>query len=149
MTKVTSRLAREGRISRPLRLFGQRTYFVLTPREAVGLGEQRAIARKFDISGARERLRRSLVLRENGVQKFTPGIRGEIPRACHPRCPLGNYYIDVEKTDAGRKSRLGFMLVDYGTSPETIVKKVRKITPRGYTLVPFARPSSGGVSSSR
>ena len=31
------------------------------------------------------------------------------------------------------------MLVDYGTSPETILKKVRKIIARGYTLPAFAR----------
>jgi hypothetical protein len=39
--KVTSRLIRERRIS-PARLFEQRKYFVLTPREAERLGEHRS-----------------------------------------------------------------------------------------------------------
>ena len=77
---------------------------------------------------------------ENGVQKFTPKEFAEkFPELVIPGVRSGNYYIDVEETDDGRKSRLGFMLVDYGTSPETIVKKVRRIVSRGYTLPAFAR----------
>ena len=48
--KVTSRLSRERRIS-PARLFEQRKYFVLTPREAERLGEHRSIGRKFEYQG--------------------------------------------------------------------------------------------------
>lgn len=140
VTKVTSRLTREGKISRPLRLFGQRSYFVLTPRQAVRLGEHRAIARKFEYQGLVNAYGVLCFCAENGVRKFTPKEFAEkFPELVIPGVRSGNYYIDVEQTDNGRSSRLGFMLVDYGTSPETIVKKVQKIKARGYTVPAFAR----------
>jgi hypothetical protein len=146
VTKVTSRLTREGRISRPLRLFGQRSYFVLTFREAVRLGEHRSIAKMFDRQGLVNAYGVLSFCVENGVQKFTPKEFAEkFPELVIPGVRSGNYYIDVEeKGDGplpaeGRKSRLGFMSVDYGTSPETIVKKVRKITGRGYSLPAFGQ----------
>jgi hypothetical protein len=146
VTKVTSRLAREGRISKPLRLFEQRSYFVLTPREAVRLGEHRSIGRKFEYQGLVNAYAVLSFSVENGSQKFTPKEFAEqFPELVIRGVRSGNYYIDVEETGEGplpaegRKSRMGFMLVDYGTSPETILKKVRKIIARDYTLPAFAR----------
>jgi hypothetical protein len=143
--KVTSRLAREGRI-RPCRLFEQRKYFVLTPREAVRLGEHRSIGRKFEYQGLVNAYGVLSFCVGNGTQKFTPReFEEQFPELAIRGVRSGNYYIDVEETEEGslpaegRKSRLGFMLVDYGTSPETIVKKVRKIISRGYTLPAFSR----------
>ena len=140
VTKVTSRLAREGRISRPIRLFDKRTYFTLTPREAVRLGEHRAIARKFEYQGLVNAYGVLCFCAENGVEKFTSReFEAKFPELVIRGVRSGNYYVDVEETDDGRKSRLGFLLVDYGTSPETIVKKVQKIKGRAYTLPAFAR----------
>jgi hypothetical protein len=140
VTKVTSRLSREGRISKPLRLFEQRSYFVLTPREAVRLGEHRSIGRKFEYQGLVNAYAVLSFSAQNGTQKFTPKeFEEKFPELVIRGVRSGNYYIDVEETDDGRKSRLAFMLVDYGTTPETILKKVRKIIARGYTLPAFAR----------
>jgi hypothetical protein len=146
VTKVTSRLTREGRISRPLRLFEQRRYFVLTPREAVRLGEHRAVARKFEYQGLVNAYGVLCFCATTGTQKFTPKeFEEKFPELVIRGVRSGNYYIDVEETDAGplpaegKKSRLGFMLVDYGTSVETLVKKTQKITGRAYTLPAFAR----------
>jgi hypothetical protein len=148
--KVTSRLAREGKI-RPCRLFEQRKYFVLTPREAARLGEHRSIGRKFEYQGLVNAYGVLSFCVGNGVQKFTPReFEEQFPELVIRGVRSGNYYIDVEPTDdgplptSGRKSRLGFMLVDYGTSPETIVNKVRKIISRGYTLPAFARTIQRG-----
>lgn len=94
VTKVTSRLTREGRISRPLRLFGQRTYFVLTPREAVRLGEHRAIARKFAYQGLVNAYGVLSFCAENGVQKFTPReFAAKFPELVIPGVRSGNYYM--------------------------------------------------------
>lgn len=137
--KVTSRLTREGKI-RPCRLYEQRKYFVLTPREAVRLGEHRSIARKFEYQGLVNALGVLAFCVEAGTQKFTPKEFAEqFPELVIPGVRSGNYYIDVEESEAGKKSRMGFMLVDYGTSETTIVKKVRKIIARGYTRPAFTR----------
>jgi hypothetical protein len=137
--KVTSRLTREGKI-RPCRLFEQRKYFVLTPREAVRLGEHRSIGRKFEYQGLVNAYGVLSFSAQNGTQKFTSKeFEEQFPELVIRGVRSGNYYIDAEETDDGKKSRLGFMLVDYGTSPETILKKVRKIIARGYTLPAFAR----------
>ena len=137
--KVTSRLTREGKI-RPYQLFEQRKYFTLTPREAVRLGEHRSIARRFEYQGLVNALGVLSFCVETGTQKFTPKEFAEqFPELVIPGVRSGNYYIDIEETEAGKKSRMGFMLVDYGTSEETILKKVRKIISRGYTRPAFTR----------
>ncbi len=119
--KVTSRLTREGKI-RPCRLYEQRKYFVLTPREAVRLGEHRSIARKFEYQGLVNALGVLAFCVESRTQKFTPKEFAEqFPELVIPGVRSGNYYIDVEESEAGKKSRMGFMLVDYGTSEETIL----------------------------
>jgi hypothetical protein len=158
--KVTSRLTREQRI-RPYQLYEQRKYFILTPREAVRLGEHRSIARRFEYQGLVNALGVLSFCIETGTQKFTPKEFAEqFPELVIPGVRSGNYYIDIEETADGRKSRMGFMLVDYGTSETTILKKVRKIISRGYTRPAFTRliqrgnfviaiiaPSSGKVEA--
>jgi hypothetical protein len=137
--KVTGRLVRAGRI-RPCVLFEQRKYFVLTPREAVRLGEHRSIGRMFEYQGLVNAAGILWYCVATGTQKFMPKEFAEhFPELVIPGVRLGNYYIDNEETDDGRKSRMGFMLVDYGTSETTIVKKVRKIIARGYTRPAFSR----------
>ncbi len=137
--KVTGRLCRERRI-RPCRLFDQRKYFVLTPREAVRLGEHRSIARPFEYQGLVNAFGVLAYCVQTGTNKFTPKeFREKFPELVIPGVRLGNYYIDVEETPEGRKSRIGFMLVDYGTSETTILKKLRKIAVRGLTLPAFTR----------
>jgi hypothetical protein len=135
--KVTGRLSRERRI-RPCRLFDQRKYFILTPREAVRLGEHRSIARPFEYQGLVNAFGVLSYCVQTGTKKFTPKeFQEKFPELVIPGVRLGNYYIDVEESSDGRKSRLGFMLVDYGTSELTILKKLRKIAARGFTLPAF------------
>jgi hypothetical protein len=137
--KVTSRLIRERRIS-PATLFEQRKYFVLTPREAECLGEHRSIGRKFEYQGLVNAYGLLAFCVANGVRKFTPKeFAATFPELVIPGVRLGNYYLEPEETPEGRKHRLGFIHVDYGTSPQSIVKKVRKIISRGYTLAAFSR----------
>lgn len=141
--KVTGRLCRERRI-RPCRLFDQRKYFILTPREAVRLGEHRSIARPFEYQGLVNAFGVLSYCVKTGTKKFTPKeFHEKFPELVIPGVRLGNYYIDIEENpdgsqpSQGRKSRLGFMLVDYGTSETTILKKLRKIAARGFTLPAF------------
>lgn len=142
--KVTGRLVRERRI-RPCSLFDQRKYFILTPREAVRLGEHRSVARKFEYQGLVNAYGVLSYCVQTGTKKFTPKeFREQFPELVIPGVRLANYYIDTEfigdgETPEGRKSRLGFMLVDYGTSEQTILKKLRKIAVRGFTLPAFTR----------
>jgi hypothetical protein len=137
--KVTGRLVRERRI-RPCSLFDQRKYFILTPREAVRLGEHRSVARKFEYQGLVNAYGVLSYCVQTGTKKFTPKeFREQFPELVIPGVRLANYYIDIEETPEGRKSRLGFMLVDYGTSEQTILKKLRKIAARGFTLPDFTR----------
>jgi len=137
--KVTARLVREKKI-RPCPLFEQRKYFVLTPGQAARMGEDRSIGTPFQTQGLVNAYGVLHFAIETGTQPFTKKefeekfpelvIRGVIAR---------NYYIDTEPTDAAPKVRLGFVIVDYGTSPLTIRKKVHKVTARAYTLPRFAR----------
>lgn len=135
--KVTARLCRERRI-RPCRLFDQRKYFILTPREAVRLGEHRSVARPFEYQGLVNAYGVLAYCVQTGTKKYTPKeFREKFPELVIPGVRLGNYYIDAEETPEGRKARIGFMLVDYGTSEMTILKKLRKIAARGFTLPAF------------
>jgi hypothetical protein len=139
MRKVTSRLIRERRIS-PAQLYEQRKYFVLTPREAERLGEHRSIGRKFEYQGLVNAYGLLSFCEAAGVQKFTvKEFAATFPEFVIPGVRSGNYYLEPEQTPEGRKNRLAFIYVDYGASPETIVKKVRKIISRGYTLPAFSR----------
>lgn len=137
--KVTSRLIREKRIS-PAPLFEQRKYFVLTPREAERLGEHRSIGRKFEYQGLVNAIGLLSFCVTNAVQKFTPREFAErFPELVIPGVRSGNYYLEPEETPEGRKNRLGFIHVDYGATPETIVWKVRKIISRAYSLPAFSQ----------
>lgn len=137
--KVTSRLIRERRIS-PAVLYEQRKYFVLTPREAERLGEHRSIGRKFEYQGLVNAYGLLSFCVAAGVSKFTPKeFAAAFPDFVIPGVRSGNYYVEPEITPEGRKNRLAFIHVDYGTTPETIVKKVRKIISRGFTLPAFSR----------
>ena len=137
--KVTSRLIRERRIS-PARLYEQRKYFVLTPREAERLGEHRSIGRKFEYQGLVNAFGLLSFCVAAGVRKFTvKEFAATFPELVIPGVRSGNYYLEPEQTPEGLKHRLAFIHVDYGTTPETIVKKVRKILSRGHTLPAFSR----------
>lgn len=137
--KVTSRLIRERRIS-PAVLYEQRKYFVLTPREAERLGEHRSIGRKFEYQGLVNAYGLLSFCVSAGVSKFTVKEFAEtFKELVIPGVRSGNYYIEPELTPEGRKNRLAFIHVDYGATPETIVKKVRKIISRGFTLPAFSR----------
>lgn len=137
--KVTSRLIRERRIF-PATLYEQRKYFVLTPREAERLGEHRSIGREFEYQGLVNAYGLLSFCVAAGVQKFTvKEFAAAFPEFVIPGVRSGNYYVEPEMTREGRKNRLAFIHVDYGASPETIVKKVRKIISRGYTLPEFSR----------
>lgn len=147
--KVTSRLIREKKI-RAWQLFEQRKYFTLSPGQAARMGEDRSIGTPFQHQGLVNAYGVLLFAIETGTQPFTKkefeakfpelAIRGVIAR---------NYYVDREPSDgrepggAGVKNRLGFILVDYGTSPLTIRKKVHHITARAYTLPAFAKLIQG------
>lgn len=142
--KVTARFIREKKI-RPCRLFEQRKYFVLTPGQAARMGEDRSIGKPFAYQGLVNAYGVLLFSVENGSRPFTKKeFEGQFPELVIRGVGARNYYVDAEETDAGRKNRLGFMVIDYGTSPETIVKKARKITARGYTLPAFGRLIQGG-----
>jgi hypothetical protein len=142
--KVTSRLSRERRIS-PARLFEQRKYFVLTPREAEHLGEHRSIGRKFEYQGLVNAYGILSFCAANGVKKFTPREFAEkFPELVIPGVRSGNYYLEPEETPEGRKFRLAFIHVDYGITPNALVKKVRKIISRAFTLPAFAKLLQGG-----
>ena len=137
--KVTSRLIRERRIS-PATLYEQRKYFVLTPREAERLGEHRSIGRKFEYQGLVNAYGLLSFCVAAGVQKFTvKEFAATFPEFVIPGVRSGNYYLEPEQTPGGLKNRLAFIHVDYGTTPETIVKKVRKILSRAYTRPEFSR----------
>ena len=149
--KVTARLIREKKI-RAWQLFEQRKYFTLTPGQAARMGEDRSIGTPFQTQGLVNAYGVLQFAIETGTQPFTKKefeekfpelvIRGVIAR---------NYYIDTEPADdgpppasgslpaSGPKVRLGFVIVDYGTSPLTIRKKVHHVTARAYTLPRFAR----------
>ena len=153
--KVTARLAREKKI-RAWQLFEQRKYFTLSPGQAARMGEDRSIGTPFQHQGLVNAYGVLHFAIETGTQPFTKKefeekfpelvIRGVIAR---------NYYIDREPTDgyepadgheptqAGVKNRLGFILVDYGTSPLTIRKKVHHVAARAYTLPAFAKLIQG------
>lgn len=136
--KVTARLIRERRIS-PARLYEQRKYFVLTPREAERLGEHRSIGRKFEYQGLVNAYALLCFCAATGVQKFTPKEFAEkFPDLVIPGVRSSNYYREPEQTPEGLKKRLAFIHVDYGISPNALLKKVRKIPSRAYTLPAFA-----------
>lgn len=142
--KVTARLIDEKRMM-SARLFEQRKYFVLTPREAERLGEHRSIGRKFEYQGLVNAYGLLAFCAANGVKKFMPREFAEkFPDLVIPGVRSGNYYLEPEDTPEGRKHRLAFIHVDYGTSPETQKKKVRKIISRAYTLPTFAKLIQGG-----
>lgn len=137
--KVTSRLIRERRIRR-VPLFEQRIYFLLTHREAVRLGEHRCIAEPFEYQGIVNALAILCFCAANGVQKFTPKEFAEkFPDLVLPGVRSSNYYREPEQTPEGLKQRLAFIHVDYGISPNALLKKVRKIPSRAYTLPAFAK----------
>src|SRR3954469_8656357 len=135
--KVTARLCRERRI-RPCRLFDQRKYFILTPREAVRLGEHRSIARPFEYQGLVNAFGVLSYCVQTGTKKFTPKeFHEKFPELVIPGVRLGNYYIDIEETPEGRKARLGFMVVDHASGENEILRKLRNIATRGYTKPEF------------
>lgn len=136
--KVTGRLGREKKI-RPCRLFEQRKYFTLTPAQAARMGEDRSIGKPFEYQGLVNAYGVLLFSVANESQPFTKKeFEEQFPELVIRGVGARNYYIDREETDEGRKSRLGFMVVDYGASVLTIRKKVRKVTARAYTLPKFA-----------
>lgn len=142
--KVTSRLIRERKIS-PARLFEQRKYFVLTPREAERLGEHRCIGRKFEYQGLVNAYALLAFCVENDVRKFTPREFAEqFPELMIPGVRSGNYYIQPEDTPEGQRHRLAFIHVDYGVSPNAILKKLRKIVSRVFTRPKFAKLAQDG-----
>ena len=138
--KVTGRLTRAGKI-RPCTLFEQRKYFVLTPREAVRLGEHRSIGRKFEYQGLVNAAGVLWFCVATDTRKFTPKEFAEqFPELVIPGVRSGELlHRRLRRPPEGRKSRMGFMLVDYGTSETNILKKIRKIIARGYTRPAFAR----------
>jgi hypothetical protein len=142
--KVTSRLIRERRIS-PARLFEQRKYFVLTPREAERLGEHRSIGRKFEYQGLVNAYGLLAFCAANGVKKFTPREFAEqFPDFVIPGVRSGNYYLEPEDASERPNHRLAFIHVDYGIGPNVIVKKVKHIITRAYRNRDFAKLIQGG-----
>jgi hypothetical protein len=149
--KITSRLIREKKI-RAWQLFEQRKYFTLSPGQAARMGEDRSIGTPFQHQGLVNAYGVLLFAIETGTQPFTKKeFEAKFPELVIRGVIARNYYVDREPTDghepsdgsepggAGVKNRLGFILVDYGTSPLTIRKKVHHITARAYTLPAFAK----------
>lgn len=141
--KVTARLIREKKI-RPCPLFEQRKYFTLTPGQAARMGEDRSIGTPFATQGLVNAYGVLLFAIETGTQPFTKKeFESKFPELVIRGVIARNYYIDREPVEDGIKNRLGFVLVDYGTSPLTIRKKVHHITARAYTLPAFAKLIQG------
>lgn len=149
LRKVTGRLTREKKI-RPCRLFEQRKYFVLTPGQAARMGEDRSIGKPFEYQGLVNAYGVLLFCVENESQPFTKKeFEEQFPELVIRGVGARNYYLDrdqadTEETKPGQadskpKVRLGFIIVDYGTSPLTIRKKVHKVTARAYTRPKFGR----------
>ena len=140
LRQVVARLVMERKI-RSFDLFEHRKYYVLTAREAVARGEHRSISRPFNYQG---------FVNAYAVLWFCVAQRAEIftAREFETQFPelvvrgvrSRNYY--VERGEA--QNRLGFILVDYGTSPETLARKIHRIIARGYTLPAFTRLIHGG-----
>ncbi len=135
--KVTGRLCERGKIH-SRQLFDQRNYFLLTPPQAVKLGEDRRIGRPFEYQGLVNAYGMLNYCVRTGTKKFTPKeFREKFPELVIPGVRLGNYYIDIEESPEGRKSRLGFMVVDHASGEKEILKKLRKIATWGYSKPEF------------
>jgi hypothetical protein len=133
--KVVSRLIREQKL-RSCRLFDNRTYYVLTPREAVARGEHRCIAQPFNYQGFVNAYGVLWFCTEQQVEIFTAKeFETKFPDLLIRGVQTRNYYLDP----SDESNRLGFIVVDYGTNPEKVARKIHHITSRGYTLPAFAR----------
>ena len=142
--KVTGRLVRERKI-RPCALHGNRKYFVLTPGQAARMGEDRSIGTPFQYQGLVNAYGVLLFCVENG---FLPYSRKEFeekyPKLVIRGVRAGNYYLDFDSNSPAPEYRLGFILVDYATTPRTIVRKVKKFVGRAYTNGEFAETIQSG-----
>ncbi len=133
--KVIARLIRERRM-RGFDLFDNRKYYVLTAREAVARNEHRSISREFNYQGFVNAYAVLCFCAAHGVDIYTPNeFEADFPDLIMRGVGSRNYY--VERSE--EPNRLAFILVDYGTNPERIAKKVGHIIARGYTLPPFTR----------
>ena len=133
--QVVARLIREQKI-RSFDLFDNRKYYVLTAREAVARKEHRSISRPFNYQGFVRAYAVLWFCVAHGVEIFTPReFEAQFPDLLMRGVQSRNYY--VEPSESG--NRLGFILVDYGTSPETLQRKLRHIIARGYSLPSFTR----------
>lgn len=143
VTKVTTRLVREGRLQRagyPGPNLERRTYFVLTPRQAAKLGEDRCIGKPFQHQGLVNALGVLLFCTKHGFPSFTRREFDEkFPDLVIPGVRAGNFYLDEDRTGEQPVGRLGFILVDYGSSLRAIERKVTKIITRCYSLPGFTR----------
>lgn len=138
--KVVSRLTRERRL-RPISLFDNRKYYVLTAREAVARGEHRCIAQEFNYQGFVNAYGVLCFCMREGVEIFTvKEFEEKFPDLLLRGVRTRNYFIDRR----GETNRLGFIHVDYGTNPERIARKVQRIIARGYTLPMFTKLIQGG-----
>jgi len=136
--KVTGRLVRERKI-RPCPLYEQRKYFVLTPGQAARMGEDRRIGQPYEEQGLVNAYGILLFCIEQGTHPFSKAeFEEKFPELVIRGVGARNYYVDREETAEGRKTRLGFIVVDYGTSPETIRKKVHKVAARAHTRPEFS-----------
>ena len=133
--QVVARLIQERKV-RSFDLFDNRKYYVLTPREAVARGEHRCISLAFNYQGFVNAYAVLWFCVAHGVDIFTAKeFETQFPDLLIRGVRTRNYYVERSETE----NRLGFILVDYGASPETLAGKVRRIIARGYTLPAFTR----------
>jgi hypothetical protein len=133
--KVVSRLIRVQKLL-ACRLFDNRKYYVLTPREAVARGEHRCIAQPFNYQGLVNAYAVLWFCTQQNAEIFTAQeFETKFPDLLIRGVRTRNYYLDRSE----EPNRLAFILVDYGTKPEEIAKKIHRIISRGYTLAAFAR----------
>jgi hypothetical protein len=138
--RVVSRLVRERKL-RSLELFDNRKYHVLTPREAEARGEHRCIGRGFNYQGFVNAYAVLCFCHTHGVEIFTAKeFEATFPDLLVRGVRSRNYYLERGEG----QNRLGFILVDYGTNPEKIARKVTRIIARGFALETFTQLIQGG-----
>jgi hypothetical protein len=130
VTKVTSRLVRHQYLNR-YELYAPRSYFVVGPEGAKLLGISvnkteslgpRALAREYGILAyccLGPVVRKRLMVRE---------IRERDPEFLQGKLDSGHYYLDED----GETTRLGYIRVDQGGSPENVVRKCREDLDQRY-----------------
>ena len=132
--KVAVRLV-ESKYLREFRFKGTSCYYVLAPRGARFLGLKPKEPRPFTEQSLPGALAVAYYCATRAIKRFTAREFGErFPELCRPGLRCSNYFI--EETEKGL--RLGFFLLDRGTTPRRMRGKIRNVIRQRYALKPFA-----------